>query len=190
MGNNADMDYGPLGGLIGTWTGDKGRDLSPEPDGTEENLYYESLEFAPAGSVENAEEQELAVLRYHQLVTRKENTKVIHEQVGYWTWDPVSKTIAHSFVIPRRVCVLASAEHSGEAGADGKVVFTVSARAEGENPGIIQGPFMMEKARTLAFDMELTLQGNRLTYSQTTLVEIYGRKQFEHTDTNELVRQG
>ena len=30
------IDYGPLAGLIGTWKGDKGMDVSPEPEGTEE----------------------------------------------------------------------------------------------------------------------------------------------------------
>jgi len=30
-----DIDYGPLAGLIGTWTGSKGLDIAPEPDGTE-----------------------------------------------------------------------------------------------------------------------------------------------------------
>ena len=33
------IDYGPLALLIGTWEGDKGVDIAPEPDGTENNPY-------------------------------------------------------------------------------------------------------------------------------------------------------
>ena len=38
-----DFDYGPLTNLIGTWNGDKGMDIAPEPDGTEHNPYYETI---------------------------------------------------------------------------------------------------------------------------------------------------
>ena len=37
MTDAAGIDYGPLVVLIGRWTGDKGMNRSPEPDGTEEN---------------------------------------------------------------------------------------------------------------------------------------------------------
>ena len=67
------VDYGPLAGLVGTWKGDKGMDISPEPDGTEENPYYETIEFDAAGDVTNAESQTLAIVRYHQVVKRKSN---------------------------------------------------------------------------------------------------------------------
>ena len=39
------VDYGPLSKLIGVWKGDKGMDIAPEPDGTEENPYYETITF-------------------------------------------------------------------------------------------------------------------------------------------------
>ena len=42
-----EVDYGPLAGLIGTWKGDKGLDVSPEPDGKEENPFYETIVFEP-----------------------------------------------------------------------------------------------------------------------------------------------
>ena len=35
---NTDVDYDPLAGLIGTWQGDRGMDVAPEPDGSEESL--------------------------------------------------------------------------------------------------------------------------------------------------------
>jgi hypothetical protein len=52
-----DIDYGPLAALVGTWQGDKGMDVAPEPDGTEENPYYETIVFEAAGDVSNAETQ-------------------------------------------------------------------------------------------------------------------------------------
>ena len=81
------IDYGPLRGLIGSWKGDKGLDVAPEPDGTEENPYWETLDFEAIGDVTNAESQTLTVLRYQQVVRRKSNDEIFHDQCGYWMWD-------------------------------------------------------------------------------------------------------
>ena len=43
------------------------------------------------------------------------------------------------------------------------------------------------KARTTAFTLKVTVDGDRMSYFETTVVEIYG-KSFEHTDANTLVR--
>ena len=97
------IDYGPLRGLIGAWAGDKGLDVAPEPDGTEESPYFETLVFEGIGEVTNAESQTLAALRYHQEVRRKSNGEVFHDQVGYWMWDARERTVMQSIVIPRAV---------------------------------------------------------------------------------------
>ena len=102
-----EIDYGPLAALIGTWHGDKGMDVSPEPDGSEDNPYYETLDFTPIGDVENAESQVLAILRYQQIVRRKSDDEVFHDQTGYWTWDAREGVVMQSLTIPRAVCVLA-----------------------------------------------------------------------------------
>ena len=107
------IDYGPLACLVGVWKGDAGTDVSPEPDGDEVNPYYETLVFEAAGDVTNAEEQTLAIVRYHQVVTRKSNDEVFHDQIGYWTWDSASGTIAQSVNIPRVVAVLAGGTFVG-----------------------------------------------------------------------------
>ncbi len=73
-----DVDYGPLTALIGSWRGDKGMDVAPEPDGEENNPYHETLSFEAVGDVTNAESQRLAALRYHQVVRRNSNDKVFH----------------------------------------------------------------------------------------------------------------
>ncbi len=53
--------------------------------------------------------------------------------------------------------------------------------------GIVQSPFMRDNASTVAFRHEVTIDGDQLSYAETTSLEIYGRR-FEHTDQNELVR--
>ena len=189
MTDAPETNYSPLAGLIGTWTGDKGMDLSPEPDGTEENPYFETIVFEAAGEVKNAEEQVLVIVRYHQVVRRKSDGEIFHDEIGYWTWDAAAKTLAHSLTIPRRVCVLAGGEHSGEADPDGSVTLRASARLGDNDWGILQSPYMRDKASTVAFQQEIKVKGDRLSYSETTELEIYGRS-FDHTDANELVREG
>lgn len=107
MAHEETADYGPLKHLIGTWKGNKGIDVSPEPDGDEINPYYETMVFEKVSDVENAEIQTLAIARYHSTVKRKSNDEIFHDQVGYWLWDKANETIIHSLTIPRAVSLLA-----------------------------------------------------------------------------------
>ncbi|RLA38498.1 MAG: hypothetical protein DRR06_20710 [Gammaproteobacteria bacterium] len=180
------INYGPLAGLIGTWQGDKGLDLAPEPDGSETSPYHETLTFEPIGDVCNAERQTLTVLHYRQIVRRNSNNEVFHDQTGYWMWDEDTATVVHSLVIPRAVGLLAGGQH-GEAPDNGAIILDVSAGIDNPDWGIVQSPFMRDNAKTVAFTLRLTLEKDRLSYSETTTLDIYGRT-FEHTDANELVR--
>ena len=101
------VDYGPLHQLIGTWRGEKGLDVAPEPDGEDKHAYYDEITITPAGAAENAEEQNLVCVKYHQLVRKRNNGKVFHDQVGHWIYEPATGMIVHSLSIPRAVCVLA-----------------------------------------------------------------------------------
>jgi len=58
-----------------------------------------------------------------------------------------------------------------------------------EDWGIIQSPFMREKARTVSFQHQITVENDKLSYSETTGLQIYGRS-FDHTDTNTLHKSG
>ncbi|MFT5050374.1 MAG: hypothetical protein ACI8QZ_001775 [Chlamydiales bacterium] len=187
MADTDDMDYGPLAGLIGTWEGDKGMDVAPEPDGTEESPYFETIVFDGAGQVENAESQCLAVVRYHQVVRRKSDGEIFHDQVGYWTWDAKTSVLAQSLTIPRAVCVLAGGECTAVATSGEKVTLKVTASDGDADWGIVQSPFMRDNARTVAFEHTIEIDGNWMEYSETTQLQIYGRA-FEHTDTNQLAR--
>jgi len=181
------VDYGPLARLVGTWEGDKGMDTAPEPDGSEENPYYERLCFEVVGDVENAESQTLAVLRYHQVVRRKSNDEVFHDETGYWMWDSATGIVMHALSIPRGVCLLAGGKSEKPHTADASVTLEVEAAVGDERWGIVQSPFMQEKARTVEFRHRIFVSGNTLSYDETTLLEIYGRS-FEHRDRNELTR--
>jgi len=180
-----DVDYGPLAVLVGTWEGDKGMDIAPEPDGTEENPYYETLEFIAIGDVTNAESQTLAVVRYQQIVRRKSNDEVFHEQTGYWMWDAREGVVMESIVIPRAVCVLAGGTWSGAPAQGSLVQLSVAAKLGDSDWGIIQSPFMRDNASTVEFRHQLSVEGKTLSYSETTVLDIYGRS-FDHTDENQL----
>ena len=181
------VDYGPLSGLIGRWEGDKGMDVAPEPDGSEESPYYETILFEPIGTVTNAERQTLAAVRYHQVVRRKSDDEVFHNETGYWCWDAANRSVMVSFAIPRAVCVIAGGQVAGRSGPDEATVIEVAAHADEGDWRVIQSPFMNANARTIEFRRRLSYRENSLSYSQTTIVDIYG-KRFEHTDENELRR--
>lgn len=176
---------GPLALLLGKWEGGKGLDIAPEPDGVEKNAYNETLEFKFVGDVSNAEEQDLGIVQYEQVVRRKRDGKLIHHQVGYWTWDPESQTICNGFTIPRRVSLIAggSVEY-----IDKKMVIFVEAENGSDSWGISEASFMKEKATTKSFSQTVEVEGDQLYYQQTTLVDIYGENDFEHTDENTLTK--
>ena len=185
MSNTDVIDYGPLKALIGTWKGDNGMDVSPEPDDTERNPYYETITYEPIGDVTNAESQDLHDLQYRQIVQRKSNDKVFHDESGYWMWDPATGVVAHSLVIPRAVGVLAGGK--ADIDDDGTVTLRMAAAYDDPDWGIIQSPFMRDNARTTSFFQTVTVAGDTMSYSQTTTLDIYG-KEFEHTDQSDLVR--
>lgn len=180
------VNYGPLAGLIGTWRGDNGMDVAPEPDADEHNPYYETISFEAGGDVTNAEQQVLAIVPYLQVVSRKSNDAVFHHQVGYWLWDSETDTVIQSLSIPRAVTLLAG----GRAAEDGEsVVLSVEASVDSEEWGILQAPFMNAKAKTVAYRHRMTVQGDQLSYEQTTVLDIYGKHDYPHTDQNTLQRQ-
>jgi len=90
----------------------------------------------------------------------------------------------HSLSIPRGVTVLAGGTYSEE-NAEG--VFEVEALSGSETFGILQSPFMFEKAKTTAFKMSLKVKEDELSYYELTSLEIYG-KEFAHEDFSTLKR--
>lgn len=179
------VDYGPLAQLIGRWSGAKGIDHAPDNKANvDESKFTDEIVFSIAGAAENAEEQALVALKYHHIVRRTENGLIFHDQIGHWIYEPLTGKVMHSLTIPRGVCVLAGGQYEL---VDGESIFTVAAQAGSETYGIVQSPFMCEKAKTNAFNMTLTVKDNELSYHEVMSLHIYG-KDFEHVDRSTLQR--
>jgi hypothetical protein len=179
------IDYGPLSLLLGQWRGTKGVDVAPELDGPSREDYYETITYQEARDLDNAGEQDLVALSYHQVVFRKRDDKMIHNQMGYWIWDKANQQVMHNFVIPRGLGVLAYGDYHREGD---RVILQVTAKAGDEYGNFTESPFLHQKARTLSFEQSMTIEPDKLVYSQTTLVDIYG-SEFRHTDNSELTKQ-
>ena len=177
------IDYGPLYQLIGKWIGDKGLDIAPDaacnPD---KSAYTDEITFTPSGPAENAEEQQLVSVRYRHVVRKKSTRNIFHEQVGHWIYEAETGLVMHSLSIPRGVCILAGGDITTN---ENETCFKVSASTENNDFGIVQSPFMKNKARTNSFTMNMTVNQNTLSYQETMLLSIYG-KQFEHVDKSSL----
>ena len=184
MQNENTIDYGPLTALIGTWKGNKGKDLSPEPDGTEHNEFYETIVFTAADDLANAEEEKLSAVHYVQKVRRITNDKVLHQETGYWMWEQGTDKVMHSLTIPRGICVLAGGDFTQERE---KIIFNVKAEVGNQQWPIIQTTFLQQKAKVESYKQQVTLFDNTLHYTQTMMLDIYGRT-FEHTDSSTLVK--
>mgnify|MGYP001573574570 CR=1 FL=1 len=182
------INYGPLAVLDGVWEGNKGVDRAPEPDGEERNPYYETITFKVAGDVTNAEKQTLSIVRYHQVVTRKSNDEVFHDQMGYWLWDPADDTIVETFIIPRGVAVVAGGKLAEPADLSQELVFEVAANVDSQEFGISQAAFMFQQAKTTGFTHTLKVTGDEMRYTQSTFLDIYDKKHYDHSDVNTLHR--
>jgi len=179
------VDYGPLAQLLGRWTGNRGLDQAPDNQANmDESQFTDEMLFTVAGAAENAEEQNLVAVRYHHLVRRAETGLIFHDQIGHWLYEVKTGLVMHSLTIPRGVCVLAGGQLEE---SDGESVFQVEARAGSDTFGIVQSPFMFEKAKTNAFEMRMTVRGDELNYRELTSLHIYG-KDFEHVDHSTLCR--
>ncbi len=180
------VDYGPLALLVGNWSGDKGTDVSPDDPDEKEEAYYETLHVTPVGDVTNAKNQLLVALHYQQAVYKLADDCMFHNQTGYWSWDAKSGIVMHSLTIPRGLSLLAGGKL--ESSTVGSMSVHVEADVNSTEWGITQSPFMRDNAKTTGFILDLSISGDTLEYSETTIVDIYGRE-YRHTDGNSLERQ-
>jgi len=121
---------GPLRPLAGVWEGRKGHDEHPVAEGSEENEYVEKIEMQPIDPQTNGP-QLLYGLRYHVHVVKPGETATFHDQIGYWLWEPATKTVFQTLAIPRAQVLMAS----GPAEPDAKE-FELVARLGSETSGI------------------------------------------------------
>ena len=69
-------------------------------------------------------------------------------------------------------------------------VLSVAAEAGSQEFGIVQPPFMFKQAKTTAFTHSITVAGDEMSYTETTVLDIYDKKSYEHKDLNTLRRTG
>jgi hypothetical protein len=97
---NTLANLGPLRPMAGVWVSDDGLDDHPVVDGAEENPYVERMELQPIDPQTNGP-QLFYGLRYHTHIVKPGEVETFHDQVGYWLWEPATKSILMSLSIPR-----------------------------------------------------------------------------------------
>jgi hypothetical protein len=177
-------NLGPLTGMAGVWEGRMGSDDHPVVEGTETNAYVERYEFQPIDPQTNGP-QLFYGLRYHIHIVKPGEVETFHDQVGYWLWEPATRTVYQTLAIPRGQVALASGKVRS-----GARKFTVRSRRGSTVNGICSNPFLEYAYRTLEWSITVSLTGRRtFSYEQKTLLQIPGRKKpFRHTDRNTLRR--
>jgi len=175
-------NLGPLAALGGSWEGE-GSDLHPVAYGSLTEQYRERLVFEPIDPQTNGP-QLLYGLRYHSHINKLDERLTFHEQVGYWLWEPGTRTLLQTIAIPRGMVGLAS----GRAEPDART-FTVRAALGGTTAGFISAPFLNENFRTIEYVLTIFASDGTFSYEQDTVLLVAGRPEpFHHTDRNTLRR--
>ena len=178
-------DLGPLAGLVGTWEGDEGLDISfhNADSAVAETQYRERTVFNPFGPVDNGS-QSLFGLDYRMAAWRGDEEDPFHTEVGYWLWDAIDGQVMRCFLVPRGSMVLAG----GPATRDAKT-FTMTAECGSEVYGILSNPYLAKVARTSRFDVTVTVGADTWSYDETSTVDLTKLGQvLAHTDRNTLHR--
>lgn len=179
-------NLGPLTAMAGIWQGERGLDVKPKAEGPKKQAYVERIEMQPIDPQTNGP-QLLYGLCYKVFVTKPEQVKTYHEQVGYWLWEPASSTIIHTLTIPRGMVVMAS----GQASADA-TEFELIARADRPGTGIVSAPFLEHAFRTVEFRIKVNIHADQTwSYEEDTVMMIRGQSEpFHHVDRNTLTKIG
>jgi hypothetical protein len=185
MSDELREQLGPLADLMGEWEGDKGDDLAPSDDrGTENNKYRERMTFEQVGPIQN-HEQNLHVLRYSTRAWRIGEPNTFHEELGYWSWEPSTKEVMRSFLIPRGIALIAG----GIAEKDSRE-WQLAATSGSCTFGICVNPFLDREFKIVSYDFSFRLHDhNHFSYDQDTVIKMPGQADlFHHRDRNSLHR--
>lgn len=175
-------NLGPLTGLAGLWEGRGGIDVKPKAEGPKEQAYVERIDMQPIDPQTNGP-QLIYGLRYRVFVTKPEQVKTYHEQVGYWLWEPATQTVLHTLTIPRGQTAMAR----GKVAPDAREFELVA-----EARDIVSTPFLDYAFRTVEFRIKVTRHDDGgWSYDEDTVLMIRGRDEpFHHRDRNTLTRIG
>ena len=179
-------NLGPLAGMAGIWEGAKGLDVKPKAEGPKKQAFVERIELQPLDPVTNGP-QLLYGLRYHTYITKPGLTKLYHDQVGYWLWEPAAGTVTQTLTIPRGQTAMAV----GKARADSRRFELVAKRGTAVY-GICSNPFLEYAFKTVEYRIQVTINDDGTwSYDEDTVLMIRGQTEpFHHTDRNTLTRIG
>jgi hypothetical protein len=179
-------NLGPLRRMAGLWRGEKGVDVKPKAQGPVTQVYVEHYELQPIDPQTNGP-QLLYGLRYHTFIHKPGLSKMYHDQVGYWLWEPATGNIMVTLAIPRGQIAMAS----GHAAADADRFELVASRGSLVN-GIVSNPFLEHAFTLLEWRIAVAFHADGTwSYVQDTVMQIEGRAEpFHHTDRNTLTKVG
>lgn len=177
-------NLGPLRKMAGIWEGQRGLDVKPKLDGPKKQAFIERIELQPVDPVTNGP-QLLYGLRYHTHITKPDQVKTYHEQVGYWLWEKETGTVIHTLTIPRGLVAMAAGHATEDA-----TQFTLNATEGLSTWGICSAPFLDHAFKTIAFNITVTFNPNGTwSYEEDTVLQIHGQPEpFHHTDKNLLIQ--
>ena len=175
-------NLGPLRAMAGIWQGPRGLDVKPKAEGPKKQVFVERVELQPIDPQTNGP-QLLYGLRYHTHITKPDQIKTYHDQVGYWLWEPATGTVIHTLTIPRGQVAMAAGSATPDA-----TTFELVATQGLETWGICSAPFINEAFRTTEFRIKVTLNADvTWGYEEDTVLQILGQAEpFHHTDRNLL----
>ncbi|MDM0016605.1 FABP family protein [Variovorax saccharolyticus] len=186
LDGNTLANLGPLRRMAGLWRGEKGVDVKPKAQGPKTQVYVEHYELQPIDPQTNGL-QVLYGLRYHTYIHKPGLTKMYHDQVGYWLWEPATSTVMHTLAIPRGQVAMAS----GQVAADADSFELVATHGSLVN-GIVSNPFIEHAFTTLEWRIGVAFHADgSWSYDQDTVMQIQGLAEpFHHTDRNRLSKIG
>jgi hypothetical protein len=175
-------NLGPLRGMAGIWEGMRGLDIKPKADGPRKQAFAERIELQPVDPVTNGP-QLFYGLRYHVHVTKPEQVKTYHEQVGYWLWEPAAGTVIQTLAIPRGQIAMAVGKASADATS-----FELVATRESQTYGICSNPFLEYAFKTVEYRIKVSIHTDgSWSYEEDTVMMIKDRSEpFHHMDSNTL----
>jgi len=179
-------NLGPLRRMAGLWRGEKGVDVKPKAQGPKTQVYVEHYELQPIDPQTNGP-QVFYGLRYHTFIHKPGLSKMYHDQVGYWLWEPATGTVIQTLAIPRGQIAMATGK--ADANADR---FELSAVRGSLTNGIVSNPFLEHAFTTTDWRVAVTFNADGTwTYEQDTVMQIRGQAEpFHHTDRNTLTKVG
>lgn len=177
---------GTLTGMAGIWEGIRGLDVKSKAEGTKKQSYVERIELQPIDPQTNGP-QLFYGLRYHTHITKPDQVKTYHDQVGYWLWEPATGNIIHTLSIPRCMITMAT----GKAAPDAKQ-FELLAKEDDRCAGIASNHFLDYAFRTVEFRIQVSIHDDGTwSYEQDTVMKIKDQaKIFHHIDNNTLHKIG